>query len=74
MGNEKTGMMDIQRFCPIRIEWNNYNHFQIEICTIEIRFRNSMFDGCLFGISGGVKDLVISVFFIDFEIKSPYIK
>ena len=61
----------MERICPFRCEWNQYNGFILEILALEIGFDKWSFDGSLFGLSISKRFFIIDVLFFQFEIKSP---
>lgn len=58
----------LQEITPIRIEWNSYNGFMLDILSIEAGIFGHEIDSHLFSISFGWKCyLHISILFMNFE-------
>lgn len=54
----------------IEIKWTHYNGFVFGIAEVE----TENFQGCLLGLQFGWKDyLIVSICYVDFEIRHPFI-
>jgi len=59
----------LQRFTPIRLEYNAWNGFSFEILGIEYQGKKRGFEKSLFGLYFSKDHLIIDILFITFEIK-----
>ena len=57
----------MKRITPIHLEWNEYNHFILEILGLEI----DGYEGSLLGLSIGKGFFHIHLLFFYISIKSP---
>lgn len=65
--------IEIQQIRFVQIEWNGWNGFIFSLLGVELSTeKNGGFDGELLGIHIGTRHLIIWLFFIEFEIKSPF--
>lgn len=59
----------MRKITLIDLEWNNWNGFIFEVLAIELK----NFEGALFGFHAAENHLIIELFFIQMEFKSPFL-
>lgn len=63
--------MKITKFCPINIEYNEWNGLMISVLTIEAETATASFNGALFGLYIHQR-VSVELFFVWMDIKSPF--